>query len=95
MSEKESGIIYSCLSDHLPVFTVSKSKVDFSKELQYYARHFSEQNKSSFKNKLLNHDWTSIMLELNPETAFSSFSSILEEHYEDSFPVKKTKPNKN
>ena len=60
-----------------------------------YVRNLSEQIKANFKERLKNYDWTSIMLELNLERAFSSFSSLLEIIFEEIFPFKKSKPNRN
>ena len=93
---KECGLIYSSLSDNLPVFCISKYNDKLKNETEtHYVRHLSEQNKSSYKDKLRNYDWTSIMYEMNPEKAFSSFSLILDNIYEQSFPLKRFTPNKN
>ena len=55
---------------------------------------YVNKTKLILKERLNNYDWTSKKLELNPERTFSSFSSILENIFEESFPFKKSKPNK-
>ena len=47
----------------------------------------AKQNKANFKERLKNYDWTSIMLELNPERANSRLSLlILENNFEETVP---------
>ena len=58
-------------------------------------RNTSIENKTKFKEKLLLNDWTHVMINEDPSTAFSEFSNTLNNIYEESFPFIKYKPNKN
>ena len=93
---KECGIIYSSLSDHLPVFSLTKCphKTDIPESQPILIRNTSFENKAKFREKLQLNDWTSIMINEDPVTAFSEFSSTLKNIYEDSFPLIESKPNK-
>ena len=61
---KECGIIYSSLSDHLPVFSWSKctQHEDNIGSKPVLIRNTSMENKAKFKEKLLNNDWTHVMI---------------------------------
>ena len=94
---KECGIIYSSLSDHLPVFSLSKctQHEENISSKPVLIRNTSIENKAKFKENLLLNDWTHVMINEDPSTAFSEFSTILNNIYEESFPFIKYKPNKN
>ena len=76
---KECGIIYSSLSDHLPVFSLSKctQHEDIIGTKPVLIRNTSIENKTKFKEKLLLNDWTHVMINEDPSTAFSEFSNTL------------------
>ena len=92
---KECGIIYSSLSDHLPVFSLSKctQHEDNIGSKPVLIRNTSIENKTKFKEKLLLNDWTHVMISEDPSIAFSEFSNTF--IYEESFQFIKYKPNKN
>ena len=54
----------------------------------------SKRNIDSFKEKLLNENWTAITNERNPQTAFNKFSESLDNLFMESFPLKEQKSNK-
>jgi len=82
---KECGIIYSISSDHLPVFLLTKcpQNKDIPESQPILIRNTSIENKAKFRETLQLNDWTSIMIN-DPVTAFSEFSSTLNNIYEDS-----------
>jgi len=86
---KECGIIYSSLSDHLPVYWLTKfpQDKDIPESQPILIRNTSFENKAKFREKLQVNDWTSIMINEDPVTAFSEFSSTLNNIFEDSFPL--------
>ena len=88
---------YSSLSDHLPVFSLSKctQHEDNIGSKPVLIRNTSIENKTKFKEKLLFNDWTHVLINEDPSTASSEFSNTLNNIYEESFPFIKYKPNKN
>ena len=86
---KKCGIIYSSLSDHLPVFSLSKwsQHEDNIGSKPVLIRNTSIENKAKFQEKLLLDDWTHVMINEDPSTAFSEFSNILNNIYEENFPL--------
>ena len=50
-------------------------------------RNTSIENKAKFQQKLLLDDWTHVMINEDPSTAFSEFSNILNNIYEENFPL--------
>ena len=84
----DSGLIYCCLSDHLPVFNISmsttKNKTDTITVCK--VREFSDDNKTEFRSLLDNVNWNELFYEDNPERAFNVFESNIDECYEKSFP---------
>ena len=76
---KECGIIYSSLSDQLPIFSLSKctQHEDNIGSKPVLIRNTSIENKTKFKEKLLLNDWTQFMINEDPSTAFSEFSNTL------------------
>ena len=85
---KECGVIYSSLSDHLPVFSLTKcpQNKDIPRSQTILIRNTSIENKSKFREKFKLNDWTSIMINEDPVSAYSEFSSTLNNIYENSFP---------
>ena len=83
-------------SDHLPVFSLFKctQHEDNIGSKPVLIRNISIENKSKFNEKLLLNDWTHVMINEDSSTAFSEFSNILNNIYEESFPFIKYKPNK-
>ena len=62
----DCGLVYSSLSDHLPVFyinSINTTKVKSNTKVQ--VRNTSNNNKTKFKNKLLNVDWSPMIIILN------------------------------
>ena len=81
----------------MPVFSLTKcpQNKDIPESEPILIRNTSTDNKAKFREKLQLNDWTSIMINEDPVTAFSEFSSSLNNIYEDSFPLIELKPNKN
>ena len=70
---------FSSLFDHLPVFSLTKCpyKTDIPESQPILIRNTSSENKAKFREKLQLNDWTSIMINKDPVTAFSEFSCTL------------------
>ena len=91
----DNGIIYSCLSDHMPVFHISHDTDVISESNSSFIkiRKSNASNINNFKDKL-NRDWSDVTSEKNPETAFNKFSDFIDAAYEESFPVRTVKCRK-
>jgi hypothetical protein len=82
----DCGLIYSCISDHLPVFRLSTIQSDKCKPKTRKIRNFSSSNKLRFKTELENVDWSVIAEDFNPVSAFNNFSNIINSNFEECFP---------
>ena len=92
----DSGIIYSCLSDHMPVFTISsigENLLQKKSDKFIKIRKFNSPNIDTFKS-LLTRDWTNILQENNPQIAFDNFSMNFDTAFEECFPIKNVKIRK-
>ena len=91
-----SGIIYSCISDHMPIFNIGHtSKVGKpSKKEKIQIRKFGPRNKTLFKDKLGEKDWSNVINDNNPRTAFKTFSDTINCDFEECFPLLNVTPRK-
>ena len=89
-----SGIIYSCISDHMPIFNIGHtSKVGKpSKKEKIQIRKFGPRNKTLFKDKLGEKDWSNVINDNNPRTAFKTFSDTINCDFEECFPLLNVTP---
>jgi hypothetical protein len=86
-----NGILFSAISDHLPIFSINyKSKVS-TNDMKRMTRTFSQKNIENFKNKLQSIDWSFIYHSENGREIFSEFYSKFCEIYSLSFPLKSLK----
>ena len=92
----EGGILYSCISDHMPIFSlnVAPKNGDIRNEI-ILTRNMSKKNKDAFCKKIEDSNIHSVVNDYNPITAFETFSNILNSNFEESFPLIESKPNKN
>lgn len=88
------GLIYSSLSDHLPIFYLNVSNQTSNKDSFIQKRNMSKENIDNFKHSLFYSDWSSITTDLNPESAFENFSNVINKKFDKCFPFKNVKPNK-
>ena len=84
----ESGLIYSSISDHLPVFYLNVSTQRSKPKADIKKRNMSKANIELFKEKLVQKDWLPNLNDFNPESAFSKFSAEIESNFENCFPFK-------
>jgi hypothetical protein len=90
----ESIIVVSMLSDHFPVLFL-KNQLRKHEKIKYSTiRDFSDQNISSFSNRLASVDWRGVMGENDPDAAFSSFSDTFGMIHENFFAPKNVRFNK-
>ena len=76
-----SGILYTDISDHLPLFTFCKDKLTEDVNTTYESRDFAYKNIVKFQNMLSGFDWQLILKCHDCKKAFS----ILHDNYRDMF----------
>ena len=88
-----NGILFTGISDHLPVFTVSLN-LKIPRVAQYRkARVYSSKNISTFNNAIKLINWSDVMNNSNGPEAFSMFYNMYCEVYNRAFPLQIIKPN--
>ena len=56
-----NGLVYTDISDHMPIFSINYSRKIISKVTQIRTRLLNSKNTQSFCNKLVNCDWKPIL----------------------------------
>jgi len=72
----ESFIITADISDHFPTCTIILDKVKEAGPVFIQTQNFSEENISSFKQDMLNADWSSVSNNYSAQDAYNKFYSI-------------------
>jgi hypothetical protein len=88
------GLLYCSLSDHLPVFYLNINKKNTQKEIPVKKRNMSAKKVEVFKQELSNTDWSLILNDSNPKSAFQTFSDLINSKFEKYFPLEIVKQNK-
>ena len=83
-----SGILYTDLSDHLPVFQVTHLKMIVEPPRQKrFVRLINSTTMSAFRSKLEGVDWSSVYSNNSVNESYDTFSSLLTSAYSMSFPL--------
>ena len=86
-----SGILYTDISDHLPIFSINQSISLISNHMTdrrtFQCRSFSEVNVTAFHERLQATDWSEVLSLHSCDDAYSCFLSMLSDHYNQSFPI--------
>lgn len=92
-TETCSGILYTDISDHFPVFYVDNNSCSTYVNTKYITKRFyTDQNIAKFTTSLTNADWSLVTSELDdPNNAYAAFYSQLGKHYLNCFPEVKIK----
>ena len=88
-----SGILYTDISDHFPVFCIDKAHKAEQKLESQYKRIYSHKNQRDFKAALSHATWDDVLSCFDPQAAYSSFFHDLHEKYNKCFPLKEVKMN--
>ena len=98
-SNVNAGIIYSDVSDHLPVFVVLNNAqrcYEYMYDKGKKKRQINDNTKKSFFCKLSSEEWTDVYRSKDPNVAYEIFFSNFQRHYNESFTfVRSNKKNKN
>ena len=83
-----SGILYTDISDHFPVFFIDYKNTVYKKPMFFKKRIFSQENMTSFSTTVNEHNWDHILNNNDPQDAYTDFFNDYSELYNSSFPVK-------
>ena len=87
-----SGILYTDISDHYPIFYIHHSlKKKPSKDVYITKRSYTPQNIAKFKTNLESHNWSAVLLHTETQTAYSLFHKEFSHIYDNCFPVRSVK----
>jgi hypothetical protein len=78
----------------LPVFYLNINKKNTQKEIPVKKRNMSAKKVEVFKQELSNTDWSLILNDSNPKSAFQTFSDLINSKFEKHFPLEIVKQNK-
>ena len=85
-----SGILTCAVSDHLPVFTLTRFQMNNLRNNEYITtRIFNDRNKAKFKNMLNSCRWDGCLHESNCQNAFTAFYDQYKQCFERCFPLTK------
>ena len=83
-----SGILYTDITDHFPVFYIDYSCVIPNKPRLIKKRIFSQTNIEAFSRSLEGHDWSDVMNCGDPQAAYTTFHNSFTEIYNQCFPIR-------
>ena len=88
-----SGLLYTEISDHLPIFTVNHKSRMTNTSQHRKSRLFTSKNFENFENRLIHLDWTDVLSKTNGREAFKLFYEKFCHVYDQCFPLKEIKMN--
>ena len=86
-----SGILYTDISDHFPVFYINNLQNETDGNTCILRRSHSNKNIESFKNELQAVSWNDVLEIIDPQVAYTTFFRKLSSIYNKCFPLRKTK----
>lgn len=86
-STHSSGILLADISDHYPIFTLRNRSIDSKKKSKIKYRQLSENNQVKFLDCLEREQWQTVFAHNDAQKAYTSFSGLLCNHYNECFPV--------
>jgi hypothetical protein len=92
-----SYIIYSDISDHLPIMHITNDSIikTTSSQVKTTYREFSKTNIDKINQELVNKDWNDVFTETNADNAYDIFHDYLQSLVNKYCPVKIKNNNKN
>ena len=86
-----SGILYTDISDHFPVFLIDYSARKECQNTYFKTRMYSQSNMMAFSETLRERDWNDVLSKDDPQVAYSMFFNDYVKIYDKSFPLKSFK----
>ena len=90
-SDNMNGVLMTDISDHFPIYTITKHIKEKEIQRTKTIRVTSEVNIKKFKDKLLNIDWHPVFSTTNPQDGYTLLQKTLINIYDEVFPVKEIK----
>ena len=87
-SDTISGVLYTDISDHFPIFYIDYSNSKTKRESPVKKRIYSQANILSFSEQLSQYDWSKVMSDVDPQHAYTCFHTEFSTLYDKCFPVK-------
>ncbi|XP_071959489.1 uncharacterized protein [Antedon mediterranea] len=86
----ESGIIYTDISDHYPIFCINKSVKTPTKHVHKYKlqRSYSRRNQELFRTELERQDWENVISSCYANESYVNFHNTLNRLIDKCFPLK-------
>ena len=93
--KQERGIIYADLSDHLPIYNISKNiNIADNTDCFVWKRKKDRASVQAFINTFSSYDWSELLSVTDGQIAYDLFHNKLIEGYENHLPMKMIKLNK-
>ena len=93
--KQERGIIYADLSDHLPIYNISKNiNIADNTDCFVWKRKKDRASVQAFINTFSSYDWSELLSVTDGQIAYDLFHNKLIECYENHLPMKMIKLNK-
>ena len=90
-----NGILYTDISDRLPVFSVNLFKEKNETVKPIYHRQYTKHNIEKFQQMLFDQNWESVVSSNQCQESYTVFHKLYLKCYEECFPVKRTSVYKN
>ena len=82
-----TGILATDISDHYPIFHIIQCEHKPHKDQYQLIRLINDSNLDKYINAIQNYEWAFVTQQRSCRTAFSYFSDVLTEIFNESFPV--------
>ena len=86
-----SGILYTDITDHYPVFCVDRSNTVETKDEYVSKRMYGHRNIEKFKENLRKVEWNEVLQTKDPQVAYTAFYNKLSSIYNTCFPIRRFK----
>ena len=86
-----SGLLYTDLTDHFPIFFIDSSTSLETNDSITYKRVYSDVNINKFNDRLSKTEWTSVLSASDAQKAYTNFHDIMSNLYNECFPLKEFK----
>ena len=87
-SNQLSGILYTDISDHLPVFVLSRTgMVPYEEPVSFEYRRFNDRSIGRFRELLQGFNWQELYNKSDSESAYNFFIENIQSMYNTSFPL--------
>lgn len=89
-----NGLLYTDVSDHLPIFSIISKHVIELNDKPILQRSITAAGTVKFKAALSATNWNEITRETDAQVAYTVFDSTIRNAYEDAYPVKRLNTQK-